>query len=166
MDYRALQSEILSGPKAVECAPYVVTNDMGKVADYAVKDQAIADILNAYLPPMIGSKEVGDGAIALALGPTAGPVFLYKLRRLADTVLPEGATDEQIAPVAVAQQVISSLAKTGFDVGNKEVRAGIDLFIGPLLTPEQAESIKSLAPVIHSSITAADVSRALRGPWE
>lgn len=165
MDYRALQTEILTGPLAAECAPHVVTNDMGKVPDYMAKDQAIADILSAGRAPLIVKREVGDGAISLALGPVAGPVFLYKLRRIAATVLPDSATDDQIAPVAVAQQAIASLAKTGFDVGDPTVRAGLDMFVGQLLTPEQATAIKALAEV-PEVITAADVSRALRGPWE
>lgn len=46
-----LRDEILTGPKAAECAPHVVTNDMPKDTDYMAKDQAIADILNAGRPP-------------------------------------------------------------------------------------------------------------------
>lgn len=156
-----LRDEILTGPKAAECAPYVVTNDMGKVADYMAKDQAIADILNAGRAPKIVRREVGDGAISLAMGTTAGPVFLFKLRRLAATALPGDATDEQIAPVAIAQQAVASLSKNGFDVGDPAVRAGIDTFVGVLLTADQAAAIKALAEV-PDVVTAADVSIALR----
>lgn len=165
MDYRALQSEILTGPKSAACAPFVVTKEMGKVLDYAARDQQVAYILNDGRPPRIVSREVGDGAIALALGMPAGPVFLYKLRKLAETVLPDTATDTDIAPVAMAQQAIASLAKAGFDVGNAEVRAGLDMFVGSLLDANQATLIKALAEQ-PDVISATDVSRALRGPWE
>lgn len=165
MNYMDLRAEILNGPKAAACAPHVVTNEMGKVADYAIKDQAIADILNEDRKPLIVKLEVGDGAISLALGMPAGPVFLFKLRRLASTALPEGATDEQIEPVAVAQQAVASLAKVGFDIGDPTVRAGLDMFVGSLLTVEQVAAIKALAEV-PDIVSAGDVSRALRGPWE
>ena len=156
-----LRDEILTGPKAAECAPYVVTNDMPKDPDYMAKDQAIADILNQGRAPKIVKREVGDGSIALALGTTAGPVFLFKLRRLAAVSLPDNATDDQIAPVAIAQQAVASLAKNGFDVGDPAVRAGLNMFVGPLLTADQAAAIKALAQV-PDVVTAAAVSVALR----
>lgn len=161
-----LREEILRGPNAQACAPFVVTNDMPKAPNCAEKDQAIADILNAHRPPSVGRREVGDGAIALALGMPAGPVFLYRLKQIAATQLPADAPIEQIAPVAVAQQVVSSLARSSFDVGDDEVRKGIDLFVGVLLNADQAIAIKALAPNLQSVVTAAAVSRALRGPWE
>lgn len=165
MDYRALQNEILTGPKAAECAPHLVTNEMGKVADYAVKDQTIADILNAGRAPQIIKREVGDGAISLALGVPAGPVFMMQLELLANTAVTGETTPEQLAQIAIARQAWRSLSRAGFDVGDPTVRAGLDMFVGPLLTAEQANAIKALAEV-PEIITAADVSRALRGPWE
>lgn len=165
MDYRALQSEILTGPKAAEYAPYVVTNDMGKVADYAVKDQAVADLLNTGRAPQVVRREVGDGAISLALGVPAGPVFLMQLEMLANTAGTGETTPEQLAQIAIARQAWRSLNRAGFDIGDPAVRAGLDMFVGTLLTADQANAIKALAEV-PEIITAADVSRALRGPWE
>lgn len=165
MDYRALQNEILNGPKAAECLPFVVINDMPKDPDYRAKDQAIADLINAERLPKIVSKEIGDGALSLALGTPNGPVFMYRLKQVATQVLPTDATIEQIAPVAIAQQAVESLAKGSFDVGNAGVRAGIDMMIGLLLTAEQATAIKAIAEA-PDLVTASDVSRAMRGPWE
>ena len=124
-------------------------------------DGAIATALSQGRTKVV-SREVGDGAIALALGTQAGPLFLYKLKKLADTVLPDDATDEQIIPVAIAQQAVESLAKVGFDVGNPDVRAGLSMFEGTLLTSEQIEAIKALA-VVPDVITAQDVAKDLEG---
>ena len=124
-------------------------------------DGAIADALSQGRTKVV-SREVGDGAIALALGTQAGPLFLYKLKKLAATVLPDDATDAQIIPVAIAQQAVESLAKVGFDVGNPDVRSGLSLFEGTLLTSEQIEAIKALA-VVPDVITAQDVAKALEG---
>ena len=124
-------------------------------------DGAIADALSQGRTKVV-SREVGDGAIALALGTQVGPLFLYKLKKLAATVLPDDATDEQIIPVAIAQQAVESLAKVGFDVGNPDVRSGLSMFEGTLLTSEQIEAIKALA-VVPDVITAQDVAKALEG---
>ena len=124
-------------------------------------DGAIAAALSQGRTKVV-SREVGDGAIALALGTQAGPLFLYKLKKLAATTLPDNATDAQIIPVAVAQQAVESLAKVGFDVGNPDVRSGLSMFDGTLLTSEQIEAIKALA-VVPDVITAQDVAKALEG---
>lgn len=165
MDYRALQNEILTGPKAAECAPLIVTSDTGKVPDYMDRDQAVSSILNAGRAPQIVRREVGDGAISLALGVPDGPVFLMQLELLANTSVTGDTTPEQLAQIAVARQAWRSLNRAGFDIGDPTVRAGLDMFVGTLLTADQANAIKALAEV-PEIITAADVSRALRGPWE
>lgn len=124
-------------------------------------DGAIASALSQGRTKVV-SREVGDGAIALALGTQAGPLFLYKLKKLAATALPDDATEEQIIPVAQAQQAVESLAKVGFDVGDPDVRSGLSLFEGTLLTSAQIEAIKALA-VVQDVITAQDVAKALEG---
>ena len=160
-----LRDEILSGPKAAECAPHVVTNDMPKDPDYMTKDQAIADLLNAGHAPKIIKLEVGDGLISLALGVPAGPVFLMQLEMLANQAVTLETPAEQMAQIAVARQAWRSLNRAGFDVGDATVRAGLDMFVGSLLTADQATAIKALAET-PDVVTAAEVSRALRGPWE
>lgn len=160
-----LLDEILTGPKSAECAPYVVTNDMPKDTDYRMKDQAIADLLNAGRIPKIAKREVGDGVISIALGVPAGPVFLMQLEMLSNMAVTEQTTQAQLAQIAVARQAWRSLNRSGFDVGDATVRAGLDMFVGSLLTAEDCAAIKALAEV-PDIVTAADVSRALRGPWE
>ena len=157
----ALRDEILTGPKAADCAPYVVTNDMPKDLDYMAKDQSIADILNQGRAPKIIKREVGDGLISLALGVPAGPVFLMQLEMLSNMPVTQDTPLEQMAQIAVARQAWRSLIKGGFDVGDMTVRAGLDMFVGSLLTAEQASAIKALAET-PDVVTAADVSRALR----
>ena len=156
-----LRDEILTGPKAADCAPYVVTNDMPKDLDYMAKDQVIADILNAGRAPKIIKREVGDGLISLALGVPAGPVFLMQLEMLSNMPVTQETPLEQMAQIAVARQAWRSLIKGGFDVGDMTVRAGLDMFVGSLLTAEQASAIKALAET-PDVVTAADVSIALR----
>lgn len=165
MDYRALQNEILNGPKAAKFLPFVVTNNMPKDPDYKAKDQAVADLINTDRLPKIVSKEIGDGALSLALGTPDGPVFMYRLKQVAATSLPPDAPLDQIVPAAIAQQAVESLAKGSFNVGNAGVRAGIDMMVGLLLSVEQATAIKAIAEA-PDLVTAQDVSRALRGPWE
>ena len=157
----ALRDEILTGPKAADCAPYVVTNDMPKDPEYMVKDKAIADIINQGRAPKIIKREVGDGLISLALGVPAGPVFLMQLEMLSNMPVTQETPLEQMAQIAVARQAWRSLIKGGFDVGDMTVRAGLDMFVGSLLTAEQASAIKALAES-PDVVTAADVSRALR----
>jgi hypothetical protein len=56
------------------------------------------------------------------------------------------------------------LTRGTFDIGNPVVRQAIDSMVGTLLTAEQATALKALAEV-PQTITAADVSLAMRGPW-
>jgi len=161
MDYRSLQAEIHAHP---ECQAHIVTNEMPKDPDGPAKDRLIASILSVGRTRLI-SKEIGDGAVSIALGVPDGPVFLYRLRQLASTVLPPDASLDQITPVAVAQQAVASLSKAALDIGNPGVRDGLTVFSGSLLGVDQVEKLKALAEV-PDTITAADVSRALRGPWE
>lgn len=122
---------------------------------------AIADALSAGRTKII-SREVGDGAIALALGTPAGPIFMMQLEQIANTPVTEAMPAEQIAQIAVARQAWRSINRVGFDVGNPGVRAGIDAMAGTLLTAEQAEAIKALA-VVHDPVTPVDVQRVIDG---
>src|SRR5574340_1067325 len=47
MDYAALRAAILTGPLAAQCAPYVILPDAPKDPEFVVKDQSVADLLNA-----------------------------------------------------------------------------------------------------------------------
>lgn len=122
---------------------------------------AIADALSAGRTKVI-SREVGDGAIALALGTPAGPIFMLQLEQIANTPVTEATPPELVAQIAVARQAWRSINRVGFDVGNQGVRAGIDAMVGTLLTSEQAEAIKALA-VVPDPVTSQDVTKALEG---
>lgn len=117
-NYTELREEIISGPKASLCVNFIVTNEMPKDALGFQKDSTIAGILNEGRPPKIIKKEVGDGAIVLALGIQAGALFLWKLRKLASTSIDDSASPELVIQVTVAQQAVKSLEKTGLDVGD------------------------------------------------
>jgi hypothetical protein len=178
MDYRALQAEILSGPKAEECAPFVHTDDMdadGKSRnklsseEAAQKDQAIADILSAGRTKL-ASKFVGQAEITHALYPdiTGAAVFLYLLKKAAEAPLPDDPTEAQIVQSALASQAWDMVSAGTLDVGTGAARAAIDLFASVphgILSPENAEKIKALAEV-PDPVSAGDVSRAVRGPWD
>lgn len=155
-----LWAEIQANP---DCAPHIVPS-LPKVdaATARAGDQAIADILSASRV-RIEPREVGDGAISLALGVPAGPIFMWQLELLATTPPASDADPATIAQFAVARQAWRSVSKAALDVGNAEVRSGLDMFVGTLLTQEQADAIKALAEV-PDVITIADVSRAVRGP--
>ena len=124
----------------------------------ARQDGTLADSISAGRTGK-ASREIGDGTVVATLGVTDGSVFMYRLRALANTALPADATPEQITPVALAQQAVSSLNKTGFDVGSDAGQAGIDLFVGTLLTADQAAKLKALgwqaAPV--SAIVVSNI---------
>ena len=122
---------------------------------------AIADALSAGRTKII-SREVGDGAIALALGTPAGPIFMLQREQVANTPVTEATPPELVAQIAVARQAWRSINRVGFDVGNPGVRAGIDAMVGTLLTAEQAEAIKALA-VVPDPVSSQDVTKALEG---
>lgn len=122
---------------------------------------AIADALSVGRTKVI-SREVGDGAIALAMGTPAGPIFMLQLEQIANTPVTEATSPELVAQIAVARQAWRSINRVGFDVGNAGVRAGIDAMVGTLLTAEQAEAIKALA-VVPDPVTPVDVQRVIDG---
>lgn len=161
---RDLQAEILSGPRAVACAQHVNDGtDPARRHTARVDDQAIADILSEGRMK-IASMEIGDSTVAVALGIPAGPLFLYRLESLATTAPASDATEQQIAVHAVARQAWRSLEKWQFNIGDPVVRAAIDAFVGTLLTQDEADAVKAIA-LIPDPVSAADVSRAMRGPW-
>lgn len=164
MDYSSLRAEILFGSRAAACAPHVVTADTPKDASAPAKDKAIAEILSMSRT-RIASRLIGDGDVALALGIPAGPLFTYDLERLAARPVTDETPLAERERIAVARQAWRSLTRQTLDVGRADVRAALESFVGDLLTDDQAAAIKALAET-PERITADDVSRALRGPWE
>lgn len=122
---------------------------------------AIAEALSVGRTKIV-SREVGDGAISLALGTPAGPIFMLTLETIANQPVTAETTPESLAQIAVARQAWRSINRVGFDVGNPGVRAGIDAMVGTLLTADQAEAIKALA-VVPDPVTPVEVQRVIDG---
>lgn len=162
MTPRELQTEILNGPKAAECAPFVNDgSDPARKATAYSDDLAIAEILSVGRTQIVGT-QIGDGDVAIALGIPDGPLFLYQLEQAATA--PVDQTPAAIAAHAMARQAWRSLNKGLLSIGNPAVRAAIDAMVGTLLTAEQATAVKAMAEQ-PSTVSAAEVSRAMRGPW-
>lgn len=122
---------------------------------------AIADALSVGRTKIV-NREVGDGAISLALGTPDGPIFMLQLEQIANMTVTQETPAAQLAQIAVARQAWRSINRVGFNVGNAGVRAGIDAMVGTLLTLEQAEAIKALA-VVNDQVTSQEVTKALEG---
>lgn len=122
---------------------------------------AIAEALSAGRTKIV-SREVGDGAISLALGTPDGPLFMLQLEAIANTPVSVEMTPEQIAQIAICRQAWRSINRVGFDVGNQGVRDGIDAMVGTLLTQSQADAIKGLA-VVADSVSSQEVTKVLEG---
>ena len=122
---------------------------------------AIAEALSAGRTKIV-SREVGDGAISLALGTPDGPLFMLQLEAIANTPASVEMAPEQIAQIAICRQAWRSINRVGFDVGNQGVRDGIDAMVGTLLTQSQADAIKGLA-VVADSVSSQEVTKVLEG---
>ena len=120
---------------------------------------AIADALSQGRTKVV-NKEIGDGAISLALGNPAGPLFMLQLEGVANTPVVAEMTPDQIAQIAICRQAWRSINRVGFDVGNQGVRDGIDLMVGSLLTQAQADAIKALA-VVADPVSILDVASTI-----
>jgi hypothetical protein len=161
---RDLQAEILSGPRAADCAQYVNDGtDPARKHTAREDDVAIAAILSEGRTKVV-PKLIGDSDVAVALGIPAGPLFLYRLESLATTPPSSEATEQQVVAHAVARQAWRSLEKDIFNIGDSSVRAAIDAFVGTLLTADEALTVKAIAE-LPAPVTAAEVSNAMRGPW-
>lgn len=153
MDYRALQAEILTGPRAAECAPHIHTNDMARIsgAEVAPKDAAIAAILSRDRT-RIARCDIGIGAVLSLFGVERGAQILDALDALRATV-----------PAIRWAWVL--IDRDALDVGDAATRAQIDALTPGVFAPDEAAALKALAAQ-PDPLSAADVSRALRGPWD
>ena len=146
MDYAALKTEIEAGPLATECA--------------GGTDEAIAAILNRS--DIIAACERFVSARTILAEVSAGAAILDKLE-VAATTIPD---------VRWAMKFLQT--ETGIDVGHATTRAQIDALVtAGVLTDTEGGALKNLALKECSraeiagfgTVTAGDVSRALRGPW-
>lgn len=152
MTPRELQTLIHS---TADCADHIHTNEMPAISgiEARAKDQAVADVINGLgVAVQVTSRQIGLGTVLDALGPDDGAGVLDALYAIAGTS----------RPVYYAMKL---LERGELDVGMASTREQIDKLVGVVMSVQQAAAIKALAesPV---TITAAQVSVALRGPWE
>ncbi len=144
---RELQTHILS---VIECAPYVQTNEMPKISGSVVraKDQAIANILNAAGSfKRLNTRMIGIGTVLDTLGADTGAAVL-------DGLYAAASADRALF------YALKLLERGELDVSLSSTRAKMDA----LLPTGIAAALKALAET-PETISAAQVSVALRGPW-
>jgi len=158
-----LQTEILSGPLSAQCAPHVQTNAMPKIsaAEVRVKDQAIANILNAsgnYTE--FQSRFCTDLTFyAEVINPTTGQIDPSWTNAILDKL------DAIAASSTMVKRAMSRVYGDGLDMGNKATQDQLNaMATAGLLTADEVAALIALAkrPV---TFTAQQVSVALRGPW-
>lgn len=136
------------------CLPHVHLAEMPAItgAEARAKDQAVADILNAAATYReVVSRTIGIGTVLDTLGAEAGALVLDSLTALSASIRP-------------LHYAMILLDRGDLDVGLESVRNQINALTPTVFTPQQAQAILALAeqPI---TITAAQVSIALRGPW-
>ena len=151
---RSLQAAILA---SAECAPFVHTNDMPKISSVEAveKDGAIAAILNA----------AGWGATSRAVPVHFAKKHLIKRGKWRAIVLASQQADHPAIEAAYAAVALAEDARMDADF--------LDASAGPLLEALVAADLIDNADRaalrdmcrVPSAVTAADVSRAVRGPW-
>lgn len=151
---RALQAAILASQA---CAEHVITNDAPKAAaDQArAADQAIADIMRAE----------GFGAGSRAVPAWQAKRTLIKRGRWRGIVM---ASQNDAHPAVEAAYAAVALAEDSrMDADFLDPAVGpllASLVAAGLLSEQDRDDLESMSRT-DSTVTAADVSRALRGPW-
>lgn len=152
MSPRDLQDAILNGPLAADCRFYVHTNDMPKISNLEAssKDQAIARILNDS-----------------GLYRTSEPVMSLEVKKT--LILRDrwrGIAYASSSDAAYAIKIICDDGRISVDFMQREYSDLLArLMSESLLSSVDRAALEALCKR-QSSITAADVSRAVRGPWE
>ena len=152
MNFAALQTEIQSGPLAVELAPYLESGN----------DTAIAAALNEQRGETMLKERFVSARSILAFypaGPAAAAVVLDKLEA-AGTMVP------------AVKWVMTFLKTDGIDIGSPATQAMLDqLAAGGLITTDEATKLKSLGFALASraeialgqAASVTDVAIAMRG---
>jgi len=152
MNYQTLRDEILISPRQSTYASNVVTSDMAK-ENAALKDQAIADLINAdqSLFVVFQPITVKAGDFLRKLGPVNGATLYDKIETESLTYGP-------------LKRIVAEMNGDGLDVSTEEELNGFCelLATNTTLTTTDISYIKS---VFYQKIkvTGADVSIALRG---
>jgi hypothetical protein len=162
MDYAALKAEIEANPA---CSPHAHTNDMPRIssADVSVKDQAIADIINAETVEVMVSIPVEEVFDALF---TSGDYLSIKQAQMGGNPV-----------AAMCFAVLDDTKRIGPGRVNLELPGTKGLLdqlqSASLLTQGGRDALTARATVIKRAseikygrpVSGADASRALRGPW-
>ncbi|OOV05764.1 hypothetical protein [Rhodoferax fermentans] len=159
MNYRDLLTEILA---SADCAPYIHNSAAPKIsaAEVLVKDQAIADILNTGRT-VVGECWLTDRGLVsdlvAATGNTAMPdAILTKLDTLAASSRSTRALMNRLENDA-----------KGVNFGDVGLRAQFAQWTqADVFTQAELDAVLNLPMQPAPKITAADVSRAVRGPWD
>lgn len=151
---RALQAAILAEPA---CAKHVIDNDAPKVsADEArAADQAVADIMRAQ----------GFGAGSRAVPAWQAKRQLIMRGKWRGIVLAAADAQHPAVEAAYAAVALADDARMDADFCDPTAAPLIGALVAcGLLSDDDAQMLRAMSAT-PSTVTAADVSRALRGPW-
>ena len=151
---RALQAAILADP---DCAKIAIPPDAGKVpaAEARAADQAIADAMRAQ----------GFGAASKAVPAWHAKRMLIKRGKWRGIVLASQDAQHPAVEAAYAAVALAEDARMDVDFCDPAARPLLDALIATgLITSQDAQDLHNMSAT-DSTVTAADVSRALRGPW-
>src|SRR5574337_1243173 len=149
MTPRELQALILATPA---CAAFVHTNDMPNIGaeEARAKDQSVADaLLSSGALTQNVSRKIGVGDLLGELGIQTGGAIYSRLRALA-------ASDIGV------ELALHMLDAATLDIGHPQTQAAIDALPG--FSDEEKAAMKDMARSVVT-VTASEVSIALRGPW-
>jgi len=153
MDYNALWDEVQANPA---CADYIQTNEMPKIsgAEASAKDQAIADLINAARPSQMVSITVEEVFDALF---SSGDYMTLKMAQL------QGSSS-----AVMAFSVLEDSKRIGsgsVDLASPTTTGLLDLLQSEaLLSQTGRDALITKAAKPAEQVTAADISRAVRGP--
>jgi len=155
MDYLALQAEILA---TAACAPYIHDSAAPKISSVKVlvKDQAIADIINAQRSPVVGKIERAEFAMWAA---SCG------MRSKIEDHASDKTSPLRDAALACRDVILGAAGSIDFSLGPnlQMLQAWVDQ---QALTEANRGDLLSLASHPAEQVTPSDVSRAVRGPWD
>jgi len=159
MDYLALQDEILA---TAACWPYIHNSAAPKIsaAEVLVKDQAIADILNT------GRRVVGEywltdrGLVSDLVAATGNTAMSDSILTKLDTLAASSRSTR-----ALMNRLENDVR--GVNFGDIALRAQFAQWAqADVFTQAELDAVLALPMQDAPKITAADVSRAVRGPRE
>ena len=151
-DLRALQRAILASDA---CMAVAVTPDMPKVTDAPARDKQVADIINA----------AGWGVTSRAVESGQAKKTLIKRGKWLAITKAAADAEHPAQAAAFAAVELANDARMTADFQDQDaapLMAG--LVAAGLLYDADVAALRAMCTV-PSNVTAADVSRALRGPW-